>query len=1058
MAGTTSTTTTPNPGDNGLFQTLGPLFDPGYKVVFKVPTGLASATPPAFSDPRGVPPPGLVPASQLSYEILDDVLESVIPDLNAAANTATALSLTGGLFGGFANPVAQVTVQVQTTTCIVVFQGHDVVDLPTLGLPTSNGGIVVPQNVFMPIYAGGKFLGPNDDFSTKVSQEFIKPSSGNGVAGVVPSANSPLDCLANPKNIFNGFSYFRNVDTASNTIKTKGAAQFLTYVAADKLLYRDVIHMNSSAIAQGTTFGDKLTINFAGPFGDPVVRVFRYAFININTDPKTPPIMQWRLSESFGVTAPNVTKTPDNLLKQLTADQITQDFVDDKSQHYAYNLNDATQDITTRYIPLPNKPAFSINLANAKMNPKSAFFDKNFKAQIIPFAKNESFFQSRLQTKAVFGLTPEEAGPNTIRTMRDYQSPAHTVTLDQNARIGVEYSLHKFSHVNVFIPNNAVILASTVPAADGISTIHDPCFAGTWVFVSEDGTATKRLIDDDSWTISKFSIPPSTLSAFLIGDSPFVSSGYTAILPQEGPIKNVKASGVSGKVTVPSASSASNFIVSNPNPDPKAEKQPVLQLFADSSGKGTPVFEVAIPKGLSIRLEIPPVSFQSFSILNPAGAKVTEINGVTKASFLEAMVLLSQPTTPYAKLTNLQLAQIKAQDFPVPSNSVTAATLETKGYQVLAFENNGRIDMAYRSCGINPFLMVRDVTFRVPEGLTDGQLSNAQSSNTPTQAAQTPPSVSLPLLLSNIGNLTVLLFYVYKNRLLCKSVPIEIFTSRGADDAGNGRYKVATESGIISDLQTMIPTVVYDGNLKDRTTGMKADIKYKTVNLIIDPNASTTNTTTTAASIAQYSGCRTNKGYVYLFIEDNNRIRARRSNDDGRSWTDVFTTDAIFLPPVPKDTTGSPSDTSTTTVTDGSSPSCFFDIGQGSILFFFFVDNSLLYMSIPEEILRLSPADATTALGKILPQVVYGKLSDNLKKRGVVQQQAVINRQAAAKDQFNEALSPHRLAVIRSNAGHLRVFFSDQQKILRSLISTDGGKNWVTEDQYIAQTITATNS
>lgn len=1043
----------------GVFQVLASRFDPGYKVVFRLPPQFNSSPAPdaipAFSDPRGVLPAGLAPASQLSYELSDEVSELVIPDRIGAD------LLTPFLIGSFKATTGQVFVRSETTTSIIVFEGRDVIDLSSKGLDQSSGGIVVPDKVFLPLYAGGRFINSGDDISSKSAQEYIHKSNGNAVNRTAASEVPPLDSLSRNDNVFGmPSSSFKNrvVDVASNKIGTSGTVEFVSYVACDKPIFRDVIVLDTGAIGQGTFSGDGgLVITFAGPFGDPQVKVFRYAFVNTSTVAGESKF-QWRLSATFGVTNSNIEKTPDELLKVPGAGSEELSALEEK--YYIYNLKDASDDIKKSVPVTTTKKGYLPGIARAKTVKGSKFFDANFDAQIIPFAGTSFFHQSNLQVKSVIGLSPVNA-PNRLVSTRTYASPTHLLPLGANTRIGLEYSLHRFYKRQVYGNNDMIVLAKTKPAADGLSGFHDPCTQGDVIFMTESDTITAREFPESSWTTGAKSPPESKLKAFSIGEVPLASAGHSAIFPPSSLLDGV-SSGTSGTFGIPADSAIVGAELSGS--DEPQENTPIFGLFG--SDKETPLYEAIPASSKRSVLGLPPIAASNYRIDNSGGIKLESIL-IAKKAFLDKMTTefkTSNPPTAFDKLTKLQLKNIDKQDFPIQGNFVASSILYTKGYQFIAFENGSRIDIGYKPSGTGrSFCLVRDVVFRIPQGTTDSDVEDTAALS-PGQALSNDskrnvPEASMPFMIPNIGDNSVSLFYVYKNRLVVKHLPIEIFTLTAPSGE---KFDVKDEANLIASCHRTVATVVYDGGLSDPNDGISADVKYKT---LIVPASSSSGTAAGSAvtsfnstsespatgskpQISNYSVCRSGKGRQYAFVGDNSRIRVRCSNNNGASWFDVLPESFFFLP-AEKKKQNSPSEQPASQVqsTDGEAPFCFFDEGQETILLFFFSDSSLLTMRIPEEILINGPEKAAASLSKIVPEVIYGQLTDGLSSRGIAIQQHVLDRQKTSDQK--ETISPQRLAVTRSNPGHLRLYYVDQEKRLHSLISSDGGSQWLSESEYV---------
>lgn len=1014
-----------NPGTGGIFQSLGPIFSPGFKIVFRPTfTPKQPTTAPAFSDPRGIFPAGILPASRLSYELSDEVFEQVVPQQFTASILGISTSIS----------VQTVATLSSATTAIIVFEGHDVIDLPTTNLTSSADGLVVPDRVFLPMFAGGSFFDKyKGDIASGAALEYIRKSSDNGIIGIVPSINPPLDCIANKSSIIASNAYLPIIDSASNTIKVNGSPQFISYVAMDKPLFRDVITMTTGALADGRFVGDQFTIQTVGPSGDPIVQVLRYAFVNVA--PKgQPEQLQWRLAESFGVKPSKSVPTPNNL--HLTGDARTADNQDTLGLHFVYDLNDAGDDIQrSHYPPTPVKTGYSPALAAAKSTPGS-FFDANFKSQVIPLTKNSFFFQSRLTQKSIVGLSQ---GINRITTDRDYTSPSHDIQLGLTARMGIEYTVHKFSFINLFVPDQLILLATSTLGADSIAVYRDPCITAMVVHYVENNAIIERQFYDIDWAESGRSPPDSTLKAFLIGENPERSTGHSALTPIQGALKNSSiAAGTKGAANIQSDSLPTALIVGADSPS--ATTHSVIGLFSSSTPTGTPQSEFVAPQTSvtsDLIIQIPPVTFKSYSITGTGGATVRSVIGAPTKAYLPDLSSVSPPNFTLDDLTKNQLKSVTAMDFPLTAQSVVSAAMSVFGSAAMAYESSNRIDLSYRTSNKQPLIPIRDVTRRIPEDFANGIVSAAKNSSS-------FPSTSMPYLIPDTGADKLHLFYQYKSRILIKSIPLSIFSTIDSID-GDTKYTPENEVILMAQMQALVPSVAYDGNIKDRTTGIKADLKFNAIK--IDP---TTPDPAVAAKsspqISQYSACLSPLGSMFIFIDTNQKIVLRISGDRGQSWTDVLDPKFFFYPQL--DSNKKPVRTADTG-TDGESPSCFYNQSSRNIVLAFMVESSLLVMQMPEDLLILPQADITKAMANILPEVVYGDLSDDMKNRGISAQATVLSRKAAAKDTFNERVSAHRVGISRTESGHLRLFFFDQNKVLRSLISSDG-RLWESEDQYIS--------
>ena len=1065
-------------GANGMFEVFGPKYDKGYRIIFRLPY-TATTQPseaPAFSDPRGVFPSDMMPSSTLSYEVYEEVREF------ASYNTIN-VGMFPGLVGAVLMPIAlagfgaaggQVTVSAKTMVSVIAFEGRDIIDLPTEGLPRDGDAIIVPHNVYLPVYAGDLFMKPGDKetFASKAAKEYISKSPSNQIKQVAPSVNPPLDSMTNEGGFWPHFQTpNRIVDVASNKIRLNGSAQYISYVSFDKAIFRDVVFLRTGAIGQGTNQKNSLLFSFVGPYGTTIgkdgktvgdvgtVQILRYAFVDAKDGTGEPPYFQWKLSESFGYKPDTVEKTPASALK---TDQDRQaDFLYESGLHFAYNVKDtAGPDLDNNTLPMRIlKTGITPTFAASKMDKRSVFYDSNFKASIVPLAKNQFFNKSRLQIKTIVGFSPgvnsyivvgnemrpnnfgTVYGSNVIATERTYQSPFFNVDMTRNGRIGIEYAVHNFAHTSVFGMDRAMLLASTTPAMEGLVAFYDPCICATVVVFADNGIISQRLFDDKQLLAKEITIAPSKLKAFLLAEILQRSGGQAAFHPPYKDIGATVAAGTEGRVAIPTGFLPTLLTVNAPE---HADTKSILRLYAEAQPQDatTPLFEVVLPNALKgtspeRKIPIPPISFFSYKIENPNGGSLTKALGSGTKGFLQAISQVTEisPPAPTDAFSDFQLKSSPEEDFPLRGQSVTGCAVHTKGHSFLAYENGGQVNLGFRPSISNTYLPIRDVCLRVPEGFTTAMLS---------EKASGLPSATQPLLLADLLPNRIFLFYEYKNRILIKQIPMEI-VDKEKYPFDNTVFPAETETKIAKNIHRMIPSIVYDGG-QGKTADIAPDIS---INALKAPGAAVAGAK--SPSVKYYSACLTNGGLLVSFLQDGDKIIARKSSDAGSTWEDVF----------PSGTTILPVKAGTANVQDGEAPSLFFEQEQNCIFLFIVLQSSLLLLRIPEQ-LFLEPQDkAKEYLSKIVPELVYGALEDGklpvaLQDRGIMVQPAVIERQKAQPQSAQgstttkEHFSTQKVSVVRYKGGPLRLYFVDDNKRLQTLISIDGGKGWQTESQFIS--------
>jgi len=542
------------------------------------------------------------------------------------------------------------------------------------------------------------------------------------------------------------------------------------------------------------------------------------------------------------------------------------------------------------------------------------------------------------------------------------------------------------------------------------------------LFSIENGTVTERQFLDSEWALSPATPPDSQLKAFLVGEAQYRTEGWAAIKPIEQPIPNA----IEGNtINIPTDQSMTTMTVSTQ--ESSNQNAPVLQLFSSSAD---PIFEASVlNKQGEQRLLVPSISTNTYSIKNSSGTSLTAIEGVSNLGFLPSLSgattgTVTPNTSEAGLVTAQQIKQIEAEDFPLVAESAAAARYSSGGYY-LAYSNQGRIDLAYRSSIVSPFRVVRDVCIRVPSNLS--------------ATSQKFPQTDNPFMLMDVPSGNCLLFYVYKTRLVVKRIPVvsSFLTSAEGEPLVN-RYAANTEAGLIANMHNLSPVVVYDGYIADRTKDIKADIQLK---VIVLGELEQTTIPGKEPNILTYSAVILSRGQTIVFIQDSNRIIVRKSNDNGLyNWTTI-TNNYIFLPKLPTESEESR--------IEAESPSAFYSCPTDTVYLFMFYDGALIQMSIPAFIFNEDPLQIQAKLDTLKREVIYGKVTENISKRGITSQLSVQERIEKLKDKFDENISSQRLAIASIDKGHFRLFYRDSNGRLATLFSSDTGMNWQTQDQYI---------
>ena len=983
------------------------IFSPRFNTVFPV-EDLSTVNVFSLSDPRGLLPSGMVPSSTIQYKIVNGA--------KAQGQTSSILSsfvgnpLGGGVISSFASfsLIGDVVfAKINTQTAIVVFEGRDVIDLPTDDLETDGDAIIVPDLVFRPLYAGDeKFIGPEDNISIKSALSYGRYLEDNRIIGIKPRADSPPDTR------FSINSLGQNaVDTSSNRIRVDGLPGFISYVAIDRLLFRDVITISASIEIFGSVnpeFGFSAT---GSSIASSRATLLRYTFLPQTEEEENGLIRsQWKLTESIGrsVTPKDgIQKTPDNLRENFTTNQRIKDGISSLNFHAVYDIREeAEEDLTNKFSAKPLKGGYSPAFAKAKLDPQSDYFDENFKAVIQDFklglGASGTFVdpESSIVSNNV-GLTADA-----LSTL-SYISQNYEVKLNNSGRIGVEYSLQVTGNVESN-PDFTLILAKTTEAATGVSVVYDCGLSRSYVFdISSDlNTITERVFDDFSWNSDKIKRPESNLKKYLLGEIPFKSDGGTVFLPK------VFSIDIDGDLSL----STEDFVVAFVS---TVEDGLKVSLF-DTSNKD-PIFETEIPSSLSangsgkeITITTPPLKFISSEGNIISKVLVSKIGSKILESFEE----FKDTST----ISSLQLSKVDSLKFPVVANNLHACSDDSSNITVIAFENGERIDLAVRFMDHGQVSILRDVVLRIPDDL--------EEISDPENVESFPPA-SLPYVICDQGTQQILLFYTYKNKLLVKKIPIEIFRSKPVASVLK-RYSLESELSIVKSIHALSSRIVYDGD--GSFESIEIDIKKGSIKVFEDERTdSLENSDKVPKKVSQYSACMDGSGYIYVFIQTEDKMSIRKSPNIGDSWTDAVLEEFSLIPDnnVEEKPKKFPE-----------SPYCHIDPATNTMFIFFFFEDSLLFQKIPTESLQIPKASSTVALGNIKPVVLVGPLTQDMIDRGITRQPTVNGIRNTT------LIQPHRVAATTTAQGYSRIFYKDDKKILRSLITFNSGEMWVNEDQY----------
>lgn len=1011
-------------------------FSPGYKVIFKELNKKPKTQPtfPAlYSDPRG-DLKELVPANSFSYEIFEDIKSfgTVRRNININAGSFGTLGAGFAGIGGAAvtaSEPTQLILNAVSRTCLIGFEGHDVVDAPTKDM-IKGGNISCPTNVFYPIYSGSKFIAKKDDkFPVKTALEYNKKSPENGIKGMIPSDYLPLDSVLNEKGLFSPVAraaYKGGIDTGSNLIN--GSGEFVSYVAIDKPIFRDVIVSAYSTLVQGILFGDSFSDRFSSGYFFSVY-VIRYSMINSGTNES--PNFRWKMTESFGIDVENKIETPISAYKKYS-DMINKS---EHAKHYVYNTNEEGDELKVDFIKsTPLKKAYSTGHALSMMDPSDSLYDPNFNGVVSNIKKGSVFAQSNLQLKdfsVLLGGSPISL--TGMSQKRTYTSPIFDVNYNENFRLGVEYSVLRNpsngSLAAVQYPNKITLLVKTKPSTHGIGAYHDPCIDAIITVSVDGGTATQRVFGDSGWTTKALAPVQGFLKAFLVGEFPYKTGGASCLFPRQESKGDIEFKpGTAGNIKVSSTVTVTSVVVSLPEVI-NIESPPVLSF---SQGLEEAVLEIQLPSQnergeKEMQIQIPPFDYSKFDIKNASGATVKAFYYAKKAKFLES---LEKITPVDSDVLFSQISEIKEDEYPILASSATVASLNEFGNSFIAFSTENTIHFGFRSCYSHPYSLVRDVILRFPENKTES-----------TQRAV----ATGPFLIADPDTDSAYLFYLYKGRIVLKIIPYEMFIPLKETDYGVNGYTPQTEANLIAKMYRLGARVCYDGYIKDKKDKIQEDLEsgYLSVN----NNDKDSGLGTDETNLSHFSACLGNQGH-YLAIEDGMHLILRKSFDKCKTWSDIFSPGARLI---------KAANDSDLADQDGTYPMIFCDKSTGIVFLFMCIETSLVMMRIPEEILLNDQRRASEIIKNIEVELIFGVLSEDMEKRGIIASNAVKEREKMDKGKSEtggtvsepEEIPPQRVAVAKTEFGSLRLFYVDDELLMRSLISSDAGRTWLTEKQFI---------
>lgn len=1031
----------------------------GYKTVWRpvVYGSTPNISDPAFAldstlDPRGQFPSGMLPSKAFSYRFYQSVDDQTTADSTTDVMNAFE-QLTGG-FGApslvFASVLPSVVFSNHTLyDAVTVFEGRDVIDLPTEGLKYEDNVLYVPSKVYRPLHAGvDKFLKEGQSLSRQSIISFSQPTNDNLVVAMKLSENAPPDV----KKLSQYGTDRRLVDVLSNGIICKSKPKYVSYVAVDTPLFRDIVVLTGGSQAIGIASpglgGFNITdTSTTGAFSS---RLYRFALVNLSKE-KDVRLMAWRLAETFGVKPAKVVDAPKALVSSSSIEDQIRNSADSSAQHYAYDLNDEGDEPTFFDFNV-TKTAYDPLLAKSAGKTSSKYYDKSKSFKIIDY--DLSYAAGSGITEAL-GVGIGSRGSVHVDFL--YTSPRWLQSITPAARLGTEYMAYRPYGTSIITPtfgpsmkNTSIALASTTTVATGMAAINDCCLYSCTLFDMTSSQAGDMMIelefDDAFWKNRSLKVPDSTLGKYLVGENPFRSGGRPSLLPRQ--IQITATIGSDKNVTMPSDKFVTAIMLKL-----SSSNDAKISLCSNANGEGDVLFELnfgnteTLEKGqeYSVLVNIPGVVFKSYT---STGVEITQIFGVGRRDPMLPDMTNPAPSQPdpmtdLREASRVQLLYVKAESFPIESSGLTAATDCTEGRVYIAYENKGRIDMAIRYGCTSPLSVARDVTLRVVSE-ADQKKALADSSKSTADSGTPFPSASVPFLVEDDATKTVFLFYLYKAKICCKRCPKEIFDDwiLPIPDEQAG-WKNSKEGDASQSLHVLGADMAYDGAKKDA-----GETKANDASRDIELGALRTSSSASESSgqpVTQYCAFQSTQGYLFVIIQTEKTNLIRRSANSGKTWFDAVPKDFSFIPVLQSTTT-----TATPTVATkeqeesqpavAESPYCLYDDALDTITMFFTFRGALAYIKIPVEALTKESTDANAlaSLKAIKPKILFGRYTTEMFNRGMTEARIEnVDRGANAP-----RIPAQRVAAIKTNEGYYRVFFKDENSKLYSLISKDAAETW----------------
>jgi hypothetical protein len=1044
---------------------------------------------------RATPPPGVFPSQEFRYSFYQEVLPS------GGDGGATSSEISRRFFENTRGLVIGLVKDIQIErsammTAITVFEGIDIIDLPASQFKRTEKGIEVPHLVYKVIHAGAEKLVSKEGFGLDYWITVGPYLEDNLAQGMVLSDNPPFDVKKNNDDILNR-QFF--VDTASTVIRVDGDANFVSYVGILRPMWRDVI-MTSGSSKEETTFAFGTPLDIAteagrfteekGEISSHPALVLRYTWDDFGTEEE--PKRQWRLSESFNV-------DPEQKVQQPAGVELPGEFR--LGRHYVYDLNDKTYPETDG-VPIPRilKRAYTKEHAIAKLNLTSSHFDEGFRAVIVQQDASAETVQNPTApgdpAKSIVLLpndieffaqgVPQYLGgtpalcASTIFGTSDrhaylFTSPKFLGAFSTNVRVGEEY--YGLLRARLQSAILGAVLVRT-PAIGWVSASYDPCMLTTSlldVAGSVDApVVVERTFDDNRWEKVDLPIPEPERGQFLLGEHPYKNGGAAALLP-----KTEETDVVIGQdgLVVPNDKIIAGVGL-NVEEDAGGTGQGTGKLFTSRTEPEVELSlgEVAPPRSGRMVVNVPSLDYTAFA---PGGGlkELDKLYVADRAGKIADSLVAPQEVVddadgnPVAWLnaSNTQINQVGEMVFPVPARSVTAQLDCNNGFTVIAYETEGRIDLGLRATHYGSFTPVRDVVLRIPEEEVEG--GNEQISL---------PAASKPYLVPDKDTTLWFLFFVYKRKIFLKKIPEEIFKDLARQITSNS-FTPQTEANAVRTLHSIAVTLIYDstgetdegsgggsiaedidaqiienGEDKEEEEEATSPASFGIIPFVpfgvqrfvaaVSEEIAEDERPATPRFLIDYSAFRDNKGNVFLIVYDTQRTWLFRSLNSGRSYRSILPATFSFLP-LTDEEKEEREQFEGSFANPVQYPYVLVDESTHNCHLFFFSEAALLLHTFPIETLLLEPDKIEEALALIKPRFLHGRLTKTLVDRGIVPIRP--NRTPEEEESSSLATVPaQRVSGVITTSGYLRVFFKDEDGIVASLISSNSGATWFTDQEY----------